>query len=83
MLLPRLRERALVRMALAHAGEAAARVTEAMFRAGGSASLYEGGRLARCWRDAHAAAQHFSLSAAGYETAGRVMLGMDPGTTRF
>ena len=32
---------------------------------------------------AHAATQHFSLSAASYETGGRVMLGMDPGTTRF
>jgi indole-3-acetate monooxygenase len=52
-------------------------------RAGGSASLYEGCRLARCWRDAHAAMQHLGLSSANYETAGRVMLGMDPGTTRF
>jgi alkylation response protein AidB-like acyl-CoA dehydrogenase len=78
-----LRDRALVRLALANVGTAATQVADMMFRAGGSASLYEGCRLARCWRDAHAATQHFSLSAASYETGGRVMLGMDPGTTRF
>jgi hypothetical protein len=29
-----------------------------LFEAGGGTSLYEYCRLARCWRDAHAAAQH-------------------------
>jgi hypothetical protein len=76
-----LRDRALVRLVLANVGTSAAQVTDMMYRAGGSASLYEGCRLARCWRDAHAASQHLGLSSANYETAGRVMLGIDPGTT--
>jgi indole-3-acetate monooxygenase len=78
-----LRDRALVRLALANVGTSAAQVTDMMYRAGGSTSLYEGCRLARCWRDAHAASQHLGLSSANYETAGRVMLGIDPGTSRF
>jgi alkylation response protein AidB-like acyl-CoA dehydrogenase len=78
-----LRDRALVRLALANVGTSTAQVADMLYRAGGSSSLYEGCRFARCWRDAHAVVQHLGLSAANYETAGRVMLGMDPGTTRF
>jgi alkylation response protein AidB-like acyl-CoA dehydrogenase len=80
---PSMRDRALVRMAAAHAATSSAQVVDMMFNAGGGSSLYESGRLARCWRDAHAMTQHLGLSAANFETSGRVMLGMNPGTPRF
>jgi alkylation response protein AidB-like acyl-CoA dehydrogenase len=80
---PSLKDRALVRMAAAHATASSAQVVDMMFNAGGGSSLYESCRLARCWRDAHAMTQHLGLSAANFETGGRVMLGMNPGTPRF
>jgi alkylation response protein AidB-like acyl-CoA dehydrogenase len=63
------RDRALVRMAAAHATASSAQVVDMMFNAGGGSSLYESGRLARCWRDAHAMTQHLGLSAANFERA--------------
>jgi alkylation response protein AidB-like acyl-CoA dehydrogenase len=80
---PSMRQRALVRLAAANVATTAKQVTNMMFECGGGTSLYEDGRLARCWRDAHAAAQHIALSSANFEMGGRVMLGMDPGTPRF
>lgn len=80
---PSLRQRALVRLAIAHVASAAKQVTDMMFEAGGGTSLYEDGRLARCWRDAHAVAQHIALAPNNYEMAGRVLLGMDSGMARF
>ena len=80
---PSLRQRALVRLAITHAAAAAIQVTDMMFEAGGGSSLYENGRLARCWRDARAVAQHIALTSNNYEFAGRVLLGMDPGMARF
>lgn len=34
--------------------------------------------LERCWRDVHTMTQHVVLSTARFETAGRVLLGLDP-----
>jgi alkylation response protein AidB-like acyl-CoA dehydrogenase len=36
--------------------------------------------LERCWRDLHTMTQHIILSPARYEIAGRVLLGLDPGS---
>ena len=80
---PTLQQRALVRLAITHVASAAKQVTDMMFEAGGGTSLYEDGRLPRCWRDAHAVAQHIALTSNNYEFAGRVLLGMDPGMARF
>ena len=35
--------------------------------------------LQRCLRDAHAATQHVMLAPPNYETAGKALLGLDPG----
>jgi alkylation response protein AidB-like acyl-CoA dehydrogenase len=75
--------RALVRLSLTNAAVAAKQVTEVMFEAGGGTAVYENGRLARCSRDAQAAAQHIALTSHNYELAGRVLLGMDSGLARF
>jgi indole-3-acetate monooxygenase len=80
---PSLEQRALVRLSITHVAAAAKQVTEMMFEAGGGTALYEDGRLARCSRDAQAAAQHIALTSNNYEFAGRVLLGMDSGMARF
>jgi hypothetical protein len=51
---------------------------------GGGSAIREDSRLERCLRDAHAAAQHFSISGhSNLEPIGRVLLGLSPGTAQF
>jgi alkylation response protein AidB-like acyl-CoA dehydrogenase len=69
-------ERGAVRGAFSYAGETARAVLTSMYELGGSSALYESSRLARLFRDGHAAAQHIALSAAHYELAGRTVLGV-------
>jgi alkylation response protein AidB-like acyl-CoA dehydrogenase len=75
-----LEQRALVRLACAHVAEAAKEVVQTAYDAGGATSVYETCLLQRCFRDAHAAAQHVQVQSGNFETGGRVMLGMEPGT---
>jgi hypothetical protein len=44
----------------------------------GATTPYKPGRIARLFRDGHAAAQHANLSAESYEPAGRTLLGLPP-----
>ncbi len=76
-------DRVLARIAGSHAAAAAVQVVDMMFAAGGAGGIYERGRLARCWRDAHAMSHHAGQSASQFQTAGRVMMGLDPGTQRL
>ena len=39
--------------------------------------------IERAFRDVHTAAQHIVVSPARYIPAGRVLMGLDPGTTMF
>ncbi len=75
-----LEQRALVRLACAQAAEAAKTVVQIAYDAGGGTSVYESCPLQRCFRDAHAAAQHVQVQSANFETGGRVLLGLDPAT---
>ena len=36
--------------------------------------------LERCWRDIHTAVQHMQVQDGRWETAGRVLMGLDPGS---
>jgi indole-3-acetate monooxygenase len=76
-------DRALARIAGSHAASAAVQVVDMMFAAAGAGGIYERGRLARCWRDAHAMSHHAGLSAFQFQTAGRIAMGLDPGTQRL
>jgi len=76
-------KRALVRLANARAAAASAEVVDLMHKAGGGSSIYESNRLERCLRDVHAATQHIAVATGNYEIGGRVLLGLDPGTSRF
>jgi indole-3-acetate monooxygenase len=57
-----LRRRALVRLAACEAGQFAIRAVDLVYAAAGGTSVREANRIERCWRDAHAGAQHFSVS---------------------
>ena len=74
------RDRAMLRMACAHTAFEGARATDIAYTLGGGTSIYEKSVLQRCMRDAHAATQHIMHALPNYELAGRVILGLDPGT---
>ena len=76
-------ERALLRAAVVHAAETSARVVDLMYNAGGASSIYESCLLERCFRDVHTVTQQVMLAPQQWETAGRVLLGMDPGPMPF
>jgi alkylation response protein AidB-like acyl-CoA dehydrogenase len=80
---PSMRRRALVRLACTQAAQASAQTVDLMYNAGGGTSLYEIGRLARCFRDVHACTQHIATSTSSYELGGRVLLGLEPGRAQI
>jgi alkylation response protein AidB-like acyl-CoA dehydrogenase len=78
-----LAQRALVRLACCNVADAARRAVDLMYAAAGGTAAYERAPFARCLRDVHAACQHLAFSPRNMEAAGRVFLGLDPGTPRF
>ncbi len=79
-----MQQRADVRLAAVHAAQCAIQAVDVTYQLGGGASLFQGGRLERCFRDAHAAGQHVALSPlSNLEPIGRVLFGLPPGMARF
>jgi alkylation response protein AidB-like acyl-CoA dehydrogenase len=79
-----IQERAKVRLAAVHAAQNAIKAVDLMYELGGGASLFQGGRLERCFRDIHAAGQHVAVAPlANMEPLGRVLFGLPPGLARF
>jgi alkylation response protein AidB-like acyl-CoA dehydrogenase len=78
-----LQARAIFRTACAHAGETAAQIVDKLAAETGAASIFEAYPLERYVRDTHAAIKHIAMSASSYIVAGRLGLGLDPGTIRF
>jgi alkylation response protein AidB-like acyl-CoA dehydrogenase len=79
-----MQQRAHVRLAAVHAAQCAIHAVDLTYQLGGGASLFQGGRLERCFRDAHAAGQHVALSPlSNLEPIGRVLFGLPPGMARF
>ncbi|MFO1028036.1 MAG: acyl-CoA dehydrogenase family protein [Acetobacteraceae bacterium] len=75
--------RAATRLACTWCAEACASAVDLVHAAAGGSAIQESGRIARCFRDIHAATQHIGIALANYEPCGRVLLGLDPGTPRF
>jgi indole-3-acetate monooxygenase len=76
-------QRAQVRLSVAQIGEVTKQVVRNLYDASGGSSLYESCPLERHFRDVHAVAHHVQISPNNFEFAGRVILGLDPGTARF
>jgi indole-3-acetate monooxygenase len=73
-------QRVAVRLACAQAAETAKAVVQIAYDIGGGTSVYESCPLQRCFRDVHTASQHVQVQSTNFETAGRVLLGLEPGT---
>jgi alkylation response protein AidB-like acyl-CoA dehydrogenase len=75
---PTVEQRAHARLAGVHATAGAAEAVLLCYRSAGSTALYDSNPLQRVLRDVNAATQHYGISAAAYELAGRALLGMEP-----
>jgi alkylation response protein AidB-like acyl-CoA dehydrogenase len=51
-----------------------------LLEAAGGTGVYRKSPLERCFRDVHTAAQHFQVQEGRWETCGRVLLGLEPGS---
>jgi indole-3-acetate monooxygenase len=80
---PSLRQRAIARLAAAKAAETSAQAVDLLFNAAGGTALFESCPIERCFRDVHGTTQHIGTQQANFELAGRVLLGLEPGTPRF
>jgi alkylation response protein AidB-like acyl-CoA dehydrogenase len=75
-----LAERAGLRIASLAAVEQSVAAADLLYRLGGSSAIFQSSPLERCWRDIHTAAQHMQVQDGRWETAGRVLMGLDPGS---
>ncbi len=75
-----LEDRAAVRIASLTAVEQSVAAADLMYRLAGSSAIFQSSPLERCWRDIHTAAQHMQVQDGRWETAGRVLMGLDPGS---
>ena len=80
---PSLPVRASIRLATSFCAEACTGAVDLVHAAAGGSAIQESMPIARCFRDIHAATQHIGLNASGYEMAGRVLFGLEPGSPRF
>jgi alkylation response protein AidB-like acyl-CoA dehydrogenase len=75
-----LEDRAAARIASLVAVEQSVAAADLLYRLAGSSAIFQSSPLERCWRDIHTAAQHMQVQDGRWETAGRVLMGLDPGS---
>lgn len=75
---PTTAQRAMLRMACAHACTASVRAVDTVYELAGTTSIFDSHILQRCFRDVHTATQHLMLNTANYDTAGQMLLGIQP-----
>src|SRR5713101_6334387 len=73
-------QRAVYRLAVAQAMANGVQAVDLMYGLAGASAIYATSRLDRCLRDIHTAAAHVWVSPDTYELAGRLLLGLDPGS---
>ena len=78
-----LSRRAALRRAATHATTASAAAVTSMYEAGGGSAIYDSSPLQRHFRDVHVATQHMMVGPATWELAGRIALGLEPGTAQL
>jgi alkylation response protein AidB-like acyl-CoA dehydrogenase len=69
--------RGRMRLAGAHAAEAAVKAADTAYTLGGGTSIFESSPLQRCLRDAHVVTQHIMVAPRLYETLGKLHFGID------
>jgi alkylation response protein AidB-like acyl-CoA dehydrogenase len=74
--------RATLRQAAAHAAETALRIATMLEGMAGTAAIRETSQLPRRLRDLRASVQHVAMSPNYFAVAGRLLMGMDAGTSR-
>ena len=75
-----LEDRAGLRIASLTAVEQSVAAVDLLYRLAGTSAIFQSSALERCWRDVHTAAQHMQAQDSRWETAGRVLKGLDPGS---
>lgn len=75
--------KAIFRVACANAAESAVRIVDMIAAEAGAVSIFETCPIERLARDVHAAVKHVAMTPNSYVVAGRLGLGLDPGTTRL
>jgi alkylation response protein AidB-like acyl-CoA dehydrogenase len=78
-----MRARARLRIACAYAAEGSMTVVQTLATEAGAVAIFETSALERAVRDVQAAVKHVAMSPYSYIVAGRLQLGLDPGTNRF
>ncbi|MGE0601300.1 MAG: acyl-CoA dehydrogenase family protein [Dehalococcoidia bacterium] len=71
-------DRATLRMASLTAVENSVAAVDLLYRLAGSTAISNGTAFDRCWRDIHTAASHLQVQDSRWETAGRVLFGLEP-----
>jgi alkylation response protein AidB-like acyl-CoA dehydrogenase len=69
-----------VRMASLVAAENSVAAADLLQRVAGTTAIFQSSPLERVWRDVHTAAQHMHVQDGRWETVGRILLGLDPGS---
>jgi alkylation response protein AidB-like acyl-CoA dehydrogenase len=78
-----MRARARLRIACAYAAEGSMTAVQTLATEAGAVAIFESSCLERAVRDVQAAVKHVAMSPYSYVVAGRLYLGLDPGTSRF
>jgi alkylation response protein AidB-like acyl-CoA dehydrogenase len=73
-----LEDRTAMRLASLTAVENSVEAVDMLCRLAGTTPMFEASVLGRCYRDVHAAAQHLQVQDGRWETAGRVLFGLEP-----
>jgi alkylation response protein AidB-like acyl-CoA dehydrogenase len=73
-------QRAVYRLAVAQAYAHAVQAVDLAYTLAGATAIYARSRLDRCLRDVHTAGAHVWVAPDTYELAGRLLLGLDPGS---
>lgn len=72
--------KANLRLAAINATHKSVAAVDRLYQAGGGTSVYEDSPLQQCFRDVHVTTQHIMVATPVYEVAGRVALGLSPGS---
>jgi alkylation response protein AidB-like acyl-CoA dehydrogenase len=72
--------RASQRMANLVVTEHCVTLVDLLYRLAGSSAIFQSSALERCFRDVHTAAQHLQVQEGRWETTGRVLMGLEPGS---